>query len=192
MFICMQVCRFTYMHISRGQRTIIVVPQTLPGLVLTKQIRLADGEPQWSICLYLPNAKIISTLPWLVFFYMDSRGSNSGFCKHFIKWSVPRPYNSILTVELNSTVKIKGNLSHLPVSLRIFFFMHITSVNIRYSYYKYHYESSIYKSCSNFSRSTLKSLEINHRNRTSYMTDIFNVYILNMPMQVHFQVDLMG
>lgn len=118
MFICMQVCRLTYMHISRGQRTIIV-PQTLPGLVLTKQIRLADGEPQWSICLYLPNAKIISTPPQL-FFYMDSQGSNSGFCKHFIKWSVPRPYNSILTVELNSTVKIKGNLSHLPVSLEFF------------------------------------------------------------------------
>lgn len=96
-------------------------------------------------------------------------------------------------VELNSTVKIKGNLSHLPVSLRIFFIMHITSVNIRYScYYKYYYETSISKSCPKFSRSRLKLLEIDHRNRTSYMTDIFNVYILNMPMQIHFQADLTG
>lgn len=67
MFICMQVCRFVYMRLSRGQRAIIMVPQTLPGLVLTKQIRLADGEPQWSICLYLSNAKIINTPPRLVF-----------------------------------------------------------------------------------------------------------------------------
>lgn len=176
---------------QRSEDTIIMVPQTLPALVLTKHIRLADGEPQWSICLYLPNAKIINTPPRLVFLTWILGDQIQVFASTLSNDLSPDPTKVILMVELNSTVKIKGNLSHLPVSLRIFFIMHITSVNIRYScYYKYYYETSISKSCPKFSCSRLKSLEINHRNRTSYMTDIFNVYILNMQMQVQFQANL--